>query len=895
MSHNHNLSVNSINSIIEPTTPPNHLNGTGYLSGANGSLRTVSGGAVNVNQTNNNNNGNINNNLHQNQSTPILNHHHGKSGSISSNIFNQNINFVTPPSSNGINNKSGLWDSSNKLNHNLNLPNFNIDGNNTNNQLHQHQQQQSNVNDVAVVTPPHEDDQQSQHQANKSLSTSPVPPINGLTSSSTSTSTTPAPAKIDKEYLASINKIPLIQIKSEILKLSKDQYGCRFLQKKIDENLIPNFQTRQANFEIIFEQINPYLYELIIDPFGNYLIQKLIGYCSQTNLNLCLEILQFNLFQISINQHGTRALQKIIDNLTLPYQLSLLIKGLKPFIIKLIKDLNGNHVIQKILNKYNPQDCQFIYDSIIDDLYIVATHKHGCCVLQKCLNHVDITQLNQFSNAILNFNNFTSLINDQFGNYVLQYLISLNIIDINLQIYGNFLKFGIENLCNLKFSSNVIEKFLKNCYNREIYSQEFSKLKLNLCHQILIQDLNKLINDPYGNYVIQTLIDIIIHSQVDYIYNSQLVEQLHKLLPPQSPSMENDYSKLSNLDLQILIIKYWFLNCKIISSFGKRIQSKINNVINETSPSSNASSSSSIKNNRSSSSSSLDSSGKFAPNPLQQHQHQGSTSSTSSAASSSSQQHYRNSRTMSNDSVLKPSVNRNLSLPVNMYNYEQSKQQQQQQQALLQQQQQQQHLQQGQPSNVAAYNDFTINEFPFGFPPQQQQQQHQQQQQFYTPLPSASGSHQHKMSLSDNVINQPQPMTHYTTTKPQSGGQYPTPPPMNYQYQQSVNGMPQQQQQQQAPPQQQQQQQLGPSAIPNRPNHNQYATYNGPVGNNNGASYYYNARTPSFSAGSSNNAYPQVGAPGQGPNGSNHLNSNNSTPGGPILESAGGNVHGGWM
>ncbi|KAK6197340.1 armadillo-type protein [Scheffersomyces amazonensis] len=816
---------------------------------------------------------------------PTMTPFHTKSGSgsiTSSGLFPQTpMSFVTPTTSaaNGTmtSGKPGLWDSASKLNHNLNLPNFNIDasvGSRASNGEEIRTNTNSRSNSTGATSNSNSASPVPLTLGTSSVSSTPIAPVTpasavtpaSVVTPATSTSSTniSAPSKIDKEYLASINKVPLIQLKSEILKLSKDQYGCRFLQKKIDENLIPNLQTRQANFEIIFDQINPYLYELIIDPFGNYLIQKLIGYCSQTNLNLCLEILQFNLFQISINQHGTRALQKIIDNLTLPYQLNLLIKGLKPFIIKLIKDLNGNHVIQKILNKYNPQDCQFIYDSIIDDLYVVATHKHGCCVLQKCLNHVDMNQLNQFSTAILNFNNFTSLINDQFGNYVLQYLISLNIIEINLQIYGNFLKFGIENLCNLKFSSNVIEKFLKNCYNQEAFSMEFSKLKLNLCQQILGQDLNKLINDPYGNYVIQTLIDILIHPQVDYLYNSSLVEDVKKLLPP--PVVDsNDYMKLSNLDLQIIIIKYWFSNCKIISSFGKRIQSKINNVVSESGSNSNSANSNSnststtsmasapsMKNTRSTSNSSLDGSVKYGQQ-----------------AQSQAPQQYRNFRTLSNDGTLKPSVNRNLSLPSNIYNYETPKHQQappQHQQFVHQAPQQQFNTPNG---GVAPSNDFMINEFPFGFPPASQQQQQHQQQPY--------SIHQHKLSLSDNSMNQPQPMTHYTTSKPYGNlNQYPTPPPMNYQYQQQQQQQPPQQQHVFQQQQQQQQQQLAPSAMPNRPSPGQYPSYNNPASSS-GSNFYYNARTPSFGSANFN------------PNGPG----NNSS--GPIMESTGGNGPGGWM
>ncbi|CAH6719364.1 hypothetical protein CLIB1444_02S06810 [[Candida] jaroonii] len=383
---------------------------------------------------------------------------------------------------------------------------------------------------------------------------------------------------IDKEYLSTINKVPLNQLKNEILKLSKDQYGCRFLQKKIDENLIPNYSIRFSNFEIIFGEINNNLYELIIDPFGNYLIQKLIKYCSNEDLNLILENLSSNLFQISINQHGTRALQKIIENLNLNnnHQLNLLISGLKPFIIELIKDLNGNHVIQKILNKFKPLQCQFIYDSILNNLYVIATHKHGCCVLQKCLNHVTKFQLNQFVNEILADHNFNKLINDQFGNYVLQYLISINSYKIHMSFFNKLIKFNLVNYCNLKFSSNVIEKFLKNCYNNEsssVDSIHFVNLKFDLIGKILINNqlLNKLINDPYGNYVIQTLIDHLVNPQVNY-FNIQPT----KLLALVDPLPAN------NELIKYAIIERYFNNCRIISSFGKRIQSKINVISNNS-------------------------------------------------------------------------------------------------------------------------------------------------------------------------------------------------------------------------------------------------------------------------------------------------------------------------
>lgn len=388
--------------------------------------------------------------------------------------------------------------------------------------------------------------------------------------------------KIDKEYLASIAKVPLSLLSLDIPRLAKDQFGCRFLQKRIDPSIVSNAQTRKTNLKIIFAQCLAILYDLIIDPFGNYLVQRLIDYCSESDLDFILESLSKHVFLISVNQHGTRALQKIIEKMSTESQLSFLVEGLGPYIVNLIKDLNGNHVIQKILNRYPPERCQFIYDSIIANVLVVATHKHGCCVLQKCLNHVNADQLAAFAGAILQYETFVCLANDQFGNYVLQYLISINSVEINYRLFHNLVRHGISDLCNLKFSSNVIEKLMKNCFINEPNQRAFSKLKFSIVQLILASDINTLINDPYGNYVTQTLIDVLINPKVNYYVelspgSLELLTDLKALLG----EIDNPGSKAASLQAQI--IRVWFGNCKIVSSFGKRIQLKIATIMNANS------------------------------------------------------------------------------------------------------------------------------------------------------------------------------------------------------------------------------------------------------------------------------------------------------------------------
>lgn len=51
----------------------------------------------------------------------------------------------------------------------------------------------------------------------------------------------------------------------------------------------------------------------MIDPFGNYLCQKIFDLISQSDINYVALKLQDKLGQISKNQHGTRSVQKLLE------------------------------------------------------------------------------------------------------------------------------------------------------------------------------------------------------------------------------------------------------------------------------------------------------------------------------------------------------------------------------------------------------------------------------------------------------------------------------------------------------------------------------------------------------------------------------------------------------
>lgn len=68
------------------------------------------------------------------------------------------------------------------------------------------------------------------------------------------------------------NKFALHEIEGHFVEFSKDQYGSRFIQQKLEEEATPNDK------DLVFCEIYPEAYTLMTDVFGNYVIQKFFEY-----------------------------------------------------------------------------------------------------------------------------------------------------------------------------------------------------------------------------------------------------------------------------------------------------------------------------------------------------------------------------------------------------------------------------------------------------------------------------------------------------------------------------------------------------------------------------------------------------------------------------------------
>ena len=301
------------------------------------------------------------------------------------------------------------------------------------------------------------------------------------------------PKAFHPSNIVNLYKMDNETIIKEAYNLTKDQIGCRFLQKKIEED---------TNFAIsfLYPIIIEHLDEIINDKFGNYLIQKFFEYLSQNEIFLFMNSIKDNFLNIGLNQYGTRVIQKLMDYIKntgdsfTVKNYNFFVSLLTPNIINFSNNLNGCHIIQKVLLTKN-FDNQFCYDFYRENIIQIANDKNGCCFLQKCIDKLNGEQLNFLFESI--FAKTKEIVTDQYGNYVIQYVLKTikeqNNNNYNLEKIFQFIIDDLVTYSNQKYCSNVIEKL----FNIE-------ELRKSIIAKLQEPEIMKaLLFAQFGNYVVQ--------------------------------------------------------------------------------------------------------------------------------------------------------------------------------------------------------------------------------------------------------------------------------------------------------------------------------------------------------------------------------------------------------
>ncbi|KAG4910751.1 pumilio homolog 4-like isoform X1 [Glycine soja] len=323
----------------------------------------------------------------------------------------------------------------------------------------------------------------------------------------------------------------LPDIIDHVVQFSTDQYGSRFIQQKLETASVEE-KTK------IFPEIIPHARALMTDVFGNYVIQKFFEHGTESQRKELASQLTGHVLPLSLQMYGCRVIQKALEVVDADQQ-GQLVSELNGAIMKCVRDQNGNHVIQKCIECVPQDKIQFIVSSFYGQVVLLSTHPYGCRVIQRVLEHCDDLNTQQIIMDEI-MQSVGTLAQDQYGNYVIQHIVEHGKPHERTAIISK-LAGQIVKMSQQKFASNVIEKCLAfgSPEERQILVNEM------LGTSDENEPLQAMMKDPFGNYVVQKVLETcddrsleLILSRIKvhlnalkrYTYGKHIVSRVEKLI-----------------------------------------------------------------------------------------------------------------------------------------------------------------------------------------------------------------------------------------------------------------------------------------------------------------------------------------------------------------------------
>lgn len=323
----------------------------------------------------------------------------------------------------------------------------------------------------------------------------------------------------------------LSDITDHVVQFSTDQYGSRFIQQKLETASVEE-KTK------IFPEIIPHARGLMTDVFGNYVIQKFFEHGTDSQRKELANQLTGHVLPLSLQMYGCRVIQKALEVVDVDQQ-SQMVSELSGAIMKCVRDQNGNHVIQKCIECVPQDRIQFIITSFYGQVVALSTHPYGCRVIQRVLEHCDDLKTQEIIMEEI-MQSVCTLAQDQYGNYVIQHILEHGKPNERTIVISK-LAGQIVKMSQQKFASNVIEKCLAfgSPEERQILVNEM------LGTSDENEPLQAMMKDPFGNYVVQKVLETcddqsleLILSRIKvhlnalkrYTYGKHIVSRVEKLI-----------------------------------------------------------------------------------------------------------------------------------------------------------------------------------------------------------------------------------------------------------------------------------------------------------------------------------------------------------------------------
>ena len=266
-----------------------------------------------------------------------------------------------------------------------------------------------------------------------------------------------------------------------ILTSLKDQHATILLQRIV-------MGAKQEIIIYIIKELKGIFRKIIKDKNGNYFSSDLFKVCTQEQRIQILEELSPYICEDCSNNFSRRPIQTLIDRASSETEYNLILYSFNDYNKFLFVALNPNgaytlqKIIERIPEKYRKQ-FNIIFTSFIG---FISKKKFGIVVAKK---FISCTLSDDIIASILNLvkNNFMDFAEDQYANYLIQFLFekwkeTSEGIEIKKLIRENFLM-----MCEKKYSSFICEIFIKYITQEE---------KNDLIKDIDIDEANKS-NNPH--------------------------------------------------------------------------------------------------------------------------------------------------------------------------------------------------------------------------------------------------------------------------------------------------------------------------------------------------------------------------------------------------------------
>ena len=172
------------------------------------------------------------------------------------------------------------------------------------------------------------------------------------------------------------------KLRGNIVALSCSNTGSRFVQQALASR--PAKAVERYFHEVL---ANDGLERLVFDTFGNYTMQKFLEHPIPYIRNKVLEAFEAKPREFAKHHHGCRVLQKIIEVCDAEGQKRVM-KCLMKEIDLFAWHQNANHVIQKLIECMRIEDLAPIVKYTKGRVNELAQHVYGCRVVQRILNRM---------------------------------------------------------------------------------------------------------------------------------------------------------------------------------------------------------------------------------------------------------------------------------------------------------------------------------------------------------------------------------------------------------------------------------------------------------------------------------------------------------------------------